>query len=276
MSKRSAADPLLDAFFEKYKLNLLTVPRRDATVGDVYVDTGRGVLAPGRLQSFLSPPPKLPDVRSGEQLAHISTTATRALHLKVGLGLLEGFFSAIGASFVAGKVKAAYERNGADSVRFKLNNVTRDSFVDVIALGNALFDCQLNRKHPFVQDENKYYVTVGVFRSPSITVRAEDNNQNTVTVEAKALSDAVGVDGKINIKGEGTGELIYEGTEALAFGVELVELAYSHAENRFTLAAMPRPVPIRTALNVERNFIGDSEEGDAFIRIVQPSKGPAN
>ena len=268
MSKRNTTDPLLKAFFDKYKLNLLAIPRRDAMVGDVYVDTKEGVLAPGRLSSLLHPSPKMPDVKVGEPLAYIKTTETRALDLKIGVGLLEGFFAAIGATVIAGKIKAAYEHKGVETVRFKLKNATRDS-VDIIAFGNNLFDCQLNRKHPFVQASNKYYVTVGVIRSPSITVVAEDSKKNTVAVEAKAVKDVVSVDGKIDVKREGSGELTYEGVEPLAFGIELVQMAYSEAENRFTLSAMPRPVSVRDPVKIMPEFIGDPE-GDVFVRIVTP------
>jgi hypothetical protein len=267
MSKRSTPDPLLKAFFDAYKLNLLAIPRRDAMVGDVYVDTPKGILAPGRVQSLLTPSPKMPHVNTGEPLANIVTTETRALDLKIGLGLLEGFFNAIGATVIAGKIKAAYERKGAGAVRFKLKNATRDS-VDVVEFGNVLFDCRLNGKHAFVQRGNKYYVTVGVCRSHSITVAAEESNQNTVTVEASAVKDAVSADGKINVKQEGTGELTYEGPESLAFGVELVEMAFSDTEQRFTLSAMPRPVSVRDPRKkIERQFLGDPKEGNVFVRI---------
>jgi hypothetical protein len=151
--------------------------------------------------------------------ATLHAWATRALDLNIGLGLLESFFSAIGATGIAAKIKAAYEHKGARAVRFKLKNATRDS-MDVIEFGNALFDCRLKTTHAFVQRGNGYYVTVGVCRSPSITVSAEQSNQEVVTVEASAVKDAVSASGKINVKQEeslGRIHLFIAGPGAFAF-----------------------------------------------------------
>jgi hypothetical protein len=271
MSRRNNKDdPLLKAFLDTYKLNLLAVPRRDAQVGDVYVETKDGVSFPGRLQSLLTPALAMPEIHTGEKLADIATKQTRALQLKVGLGLLEGFFNAIGATSALGKIKAAYEQNGAALVRFKLKSATRD-WVDMMAFGTALMPCRLNRKHPFVQPGNRYYATVGVLRSPSITIAAEDSKSNDVSVEASAVKGAVGVEGKLAVKREGSGELTYEGSEPLAFGVELVELIYDEGEKRFQLSALAKPVPVRVQSKIERVFIGDAKKGDVFLRIREES-----
>jgi hypothetical protein len=268
MSRRDTTDPLLKAFLQDYKIHLLAIPRRDATIGDVYVHTKKGVSAPGHLRSLLKPAPRMPRPNLGEPLAHITKTQTRALDLKIGLGLLEGFLSAIGASVVAGKIKAAYEQNGAAKIRFKIKNATRDS-VDLLAFGKALIPCRLDEAHPFVQSGNRYYVTVGVLRSPSISVTAQDSDQKAVNVEASALKDAASVKAKINVKRGGDGELTYQGPEALAFGVELVEMTYDKTERKFQLSGMQDVVRIRGAKKIERAFIGDPKRGDVFLRLTK-------
>ena len=75
----------------------------------------------------------------------ILTKQTRALKLKIGLGLLEGFFKAIGANIAVGKIKAAYEKNGASMVRLQLKNVTRD-LIDPGAFGKALIPLPLEQE----------------------------------------------------------------------------------------------------------------------------------
>jgi hypothetical protein len=260
MTRRNTSDPLLKAFLETYQLNLLAIPRRDAQVGDMYVESGNGTVSmPGSIQSYLVPEPKLPRPRTGETMAKkILTKQTRALKLKIGLGLLESFFKAIGATIALGKIKAAYEKNGASMVRFQLKNVTRDS-IDPGAFGKALIPCRLNKKHPFVRDGNRYYVTVGVVRSPSITVTAEGSDATDVSVEAEAVKGAVSAKGKLSVKTE---------AEALAFGVELVELAYDENERRFLMSGMDRAIAIRgKKAKPKKMFIGDPVEGDVFVRV---------
>ena len=62
MSRRDSEDPLLRAFLDAYKLNLLAIPRENAQVGDVYVHTKDGVSVPGSLQYILTPEFVLPKV----------------------------------------------------------------------------------------------------------------------------------------------------------------------------------------------------------------------
>jgi hypothetical protein len=151
-------------------------------------------------------------------------------------------------------------------VRFRLLNATRDS-VDPFKLGNAIAQCRLNTKNPFVQDGNRYYVTVGVIRSPSITVTAEDSNSQELAIEAGALKDAVSVDGKISTKNESTGELTYDAAEPLAFGVELVEMIYDPDENKFMMNGLSNAVRIRNPKSIKSVLVGDAEKGDVFLNL---------
>lgn len=268
MSRRDTSDPLLEAFFKDYKIHLLAIPRQDARVGDVYVDTKQGVTAPGHLRSLLKPAPKIPSPRVGERLAQIARTQTRALDLKIGLRLLEGFLSAVGATVAAGRIKAAYEQKDASKIRFQVKNVTRDS-VDLLKFGEALMPCQLDEDHPFVKQGHRYYVTVAVFRSSSISVTAQDRAQKAVNVEASAIEDMGSAEAKFRIKHEGDGMLTYEGREPLAFGVELVEMIYDKTKRKFQLAGMKEAVRVRRPKEIARAFIGDPKKGDVFLRITE-------
>lgn len=266
MSRRNTTDPLLTAFLKDYKLNLLKIPREKAQVGDVYVDI-KGVIAPpGRLEHLLVPAVTIPPAKE-EKLTSLATTKTRAIELKAGIGLLEGFFSAVGATGLAARIKAEYEHKGASLVRFSLKNATRES-VDAIELGRAVAKSHPDRDNPIVQDDARYYVTVAVVRSPSITVTAEDSRSNDISVEAGALKDVISVDGKISVKNERTGELTYDGAIPLAFGVELVELMYDKHQHRFTMAGLDRAVDIREGKhNVHSILVGDPENGDVFLNL---------
>ena len=72
MCKRSDDDPLVRHFVDKYRLNLLSIPRENADPGDLYVHDDRGLAAPGALAGFLTPPPQLPEPRRGETVTGLS------------------------------------------------------------------------------------------------------------------------------------------------------------------------------------------------------------
>ncbi len=271
MSRRNSDDPLLREFLDTYKLNLLSIPRENAKVGDVYVRTPTGVTQPGALQGMLTPKFTMPKITCDEEMTGISGRQTQALDFKTSVSLLDGFFSVLGAVGALDKVKAAYEHKRTGKLRFRFKAATRDS-VDTIAFGKALIPCRLDQRHPFVQPENSYYVTVGVVRSKSITISASDDSSNKVSLDVGALQKAIGVETKIGIDQGREGELTYGGRVPLAFGVELLELSYDDTQNKFLLDAVSKAQRIRAApatdSHVERSFIGDAESGNAFIRVA--------
>jgi hypothetical protein len=67
-------DPLLKSFFETYGLNLLTIPREKASIGDVYIRVGndRRLSMPTSITNLLIPTFKIPMVPS-EKMADVSS-----------------------------------------------------------------------------------------------------------------------------------------------------------------------------------------------------------
>jgi hypothetical protein len=268
MTRRNTSDPLLRAFLDSYKVNLLTIPREGAEVGDAYVEGVDGAMStPGKLRFLLTPAIRLPPVSHEEKLTTIAGKRTRQLDVGVGLKLLEGFLSAIGADIGIGKIKAEYEHKRVGKIRFELKDATRDS-VDAFAFGRALIPCQLNAAHPFVGAGNRYYAVVGVLRSRSITVRSEDANANHIELGVDALKDAVNVHGKLDVKREATGEITYQGRLPLAFGVELVEMRYDDELKKFFLDGIRDPKVVRAGDTKERRIlVGDPTGGDVFLQL---------
>ena len=264
MSRRNTKDPLLQVFLDTYHVNLLSIPRADADVGDAYVqDVGGPISPPGKLKYLLTPEFKLPKIHRDEKLTMISGKQTRALDVNAGLKLLDGFFSAIGAAIGIGKIKGEFANKHASKVRFQLKNATRDS-VDAFEFGKALIPCHLNSQQPFVQPGNRYYAVTGVLRSRSITVHSETDGATKVGLDVDALKNAVEVGGKLAVSSDAQGEITYTGDAPLAFGVELVELFYDREANKFYVQGLREAATVR-AEKERRVFIGDSQTGDAFI-----------
>jgi hypothetical protein len=268
MSRRNTSDPLLRAFLDTYKVNLLAIPRENAEVGDAYVEMPNGSISqPGKLKHLLTPALHMPKAVDDELMANIAGKQTRAIELGAGLNLLEGFLSALGLDTAIGKIKAEYEGKHVGKIRFHLMKATRDA-VDPFAFGLALIPCRLNAKQPFVQDGNRYYAVTGVLRSHSITLAAEDSKAQKVELAVDALKGAAGAKGKLEVKREKSGDVTYEGKVPLAFGVELVELRYDKEQEKFHLDGLTDPKVVRvTGDEKERRvFIGDAKAGDIFLR----------
>jgi hypothetical protein len=274
MTRRNTKDdPLVRVFLDTYKINLLSVPREKADVGDAYVANAKGVSAPGQLRHLLTPELVMPKVNRDEKLTNLAGKATRAIELKAGIKLLEDFFSAIGADMVIGKIRAEYEHKRAGLLRFKLRNATRDS-VDAFEFGKALIPCQLNAKQPFVAEGNRYYVTVGVVRSTSITVGAESESDNKIDIDVSAIKSAIGAQGKLGVEKGQEGELTYEGPVPLAFGVELVEMTYDEKQQKFLVDGVSEALKMRTTKPIDRAFIGDPTEGNIFVTVKEAPSSP--
>jgi hypothetical protein len=115
-------------------------------------------------------------------------------------------------------------------------------------------------------------VTVGVVRSPSITLVAEDEDSNKVALDVGALQNTIGAIAEINIDQGKEGELTYKGKVPLAFGVELLKLDYDETENKFNLSALRRAQQIRGDSEILRDFIGDPQTGNVFIAVSEEKR----
>jgi hypothetical protein len=238
MCKRSEAhaDPLLSAFLERYHLNLLAVPRRDADVGDLYIDQGGRTAAAGTLASFLARPFAMPEVARGEPMAAVSGSLSNSVKAEAGFGLLEGFLTALGATFPIGKAKARWAARGVRALRFKLLDARRDS-VDVGRLGLALIDNSLAANHPLIEGGQRYFLVSAVCRSPSVSVAFEDDTGHAVELGAE-LTGVGDAEAGVEIRRAGNAEVTFAGQVALAFGVELYEVVARGERIRLKLPDM--------------------------------------
>ena len=53
MWRRNTSDPLMRLFLDKYYLHLLSIPREDVLIGDLYAYDGSRVSTPGKITYFL-------------------------------------------------------------------------------------------------------------------------------------------------------------------------------------------------------------------------------
>lgn len=249
-------DPLLKAFYETYHLNLLSIPREKASIGDLYIDNGRRISSPGNITNFLEGSDKfeMPPV-STEHMSDVTGIASNSVSLDVGLSFLEGFLGLLGAGAILSKVRGVYRSSSVKHLKFRFTEATRD-FIDIFMLGNSLYDQRVNENNAMYSKNDRYYLATAVARAPSVSIIAEDDESKSIDAQVELTQIANGTT-EIKVKKTDEHEITVAGKNYLAFGIELHELVYNSKKKTINI----RPIieggmKIRKAQNIgilERN-----------------------
>lgn len=273
MLKRNTDDPLIRTFVDKYNLHLLSVPRANAAVGDLYRYDGRQVNTPGKISYFLEPAFEISNITAGERIADISGTISREIDTNFGVGFLEGFLIAVGAGGIINKVRNSYESKNTHALKFRFADITRD-YTDPYWLSEEISDHTIKKDSAMYGEGYRYFFVTSVVRSPSISVIAEDEQMRAIDVEAQALQLA-SVTADVSVEKSGKGEITFRGKQNLVFGVELYELLYDIKESRFRFKTVTETVKLRDRdsevkrTDIKPAFIGDPNEGPVFLPEVE-------
>ena len=264
---KKVEDPLLKMMLDKYRLNLLSIPREKASVGDLYVQEANSpyVSTQGSISNFLEPVFEIPQVINGEVMAFISGTTSRDASGKAGMDFLEGFLNALGPAAVGSKVRASYESSSKNKIVFTFENPTRD-YVDPGLLGRKLIDHSLMSQHALIAEGRKYYIVTGVARSSAISVISEGNTKQILDLDAQVMKLA-NISGDISVQKNQTGQVTFKGGKSLAFGVELYELKFingGEGRGKFRMDIQENPLVAR----------GEVEEGQT-VPIFGPEEDVA-
>ena len=269
LCKRNTKDPLLRKFFDTYHLSLLSIPRANASVGDLYVRSNDRIGTPGSIIYFFEPVLELPPVSVGEQMSDVYGTFSNDVKFGVGLSLLENFFNAVSAPGIFHKIKAEYSLQHAHSFVFSFTCVERQS-MDAGLFGSRLIRHRFNDEHAMVNPGNRYYVVSGLAQSPGITVSANTKDCNKIKLDAEVLKIAGGEVG-IEIEQSHEGEITYTGDTKLVFGVELYELIYDEKRNKMKMLLPKEAVQVMAAQQGEQKLLRPAELGgpdeDAFFDL---------
>lgn len=223
--------------------------------------------SPGSITNFLQPKFEMPEIKTNETMADVIGTTSSDISGRAGLDLLEGFLNALGPTAIGTKVKAAYEGNNKQSIKFQFTDATRD-YVDPFLLGSKLTGHTIMQNNALYEKGRRYYVVSGIASSPSISVITEGDSKPTLDIDAQVMKLA-NASGGISIEKSRQGQVTFKGSKRLAFGVELYELAYNSEKGRFIMNAVNDAMTLRGPVDISDKsaFIGDSEDGDAFVTI---------
>jgi hypothetical protein len=261
---RNSADPLLKLMLDRYNLNLLSIPRENASVGDLYMQEGNSqhLSTPGSITNFLTNEFQIPQVKAGETMADVTGTTSRDASGKAGMNFLEGFLNALGPVGIGTNVRGSYERRSQNKITFTFQNPTRD-YIDAFELGKKLINHTIMKANALYGKDRRYYIVTAVAKSPSISIISEGNNKQTVDVDADIMRLAQ-ASGGISIENKVAGQITFKGQKNLAFGVELYELKF--VENgdgsRFQMGPLNKAIIARG---------GEREEKENFTANTKPT-----
>jgi hypothetical protein len=253
---RKTSDPLLSLMLERYNLNLLSIPRENATVCDLYMQEGNSqrISTPGHVANFLTGEFQMPQLRTGETMADVGGTTSRDASGKAGINFLEGFLNALGPVGLGTKVKGSYEGHSLNKITFAFQNPIRD-YVDAFELGKKLIRHTIMKENALFGKDRRYYIVTGVAKSPSISILTEGNSKHVMDIDAEIMKLAE-ASGGVSVENKAAGQINFKGQKNLAFGVELYELKYieNAQEARFQMGPIESPIVARGPEERERFF----------------------
>jgi hypothetical protein len=106
-------DPLIKVFFEKYQLNLLSIPRENVALCDVYTRNGdnKSLSTPSNLAHLLEPVFNVNEKKKEESLSDISGTLSKGSSVDSAFEFLQGFLPLLRIqSAIASNAKAEYKK----------------------------------------------------------------------------------------------------------------------------------------------------------------------
>ena len=269
MCRRTTDDPLVKAMLEKYGLNLLSIPRKDGSCGDLYITEGAHVLPPSRLASVMLPPaPDLPKVKRNEKLGDLIGVSSKSVSTDAGFGLFATLLEAFGAAGLLSKIEAKYRQKSVRALRLQLKDAVRDS-IDPVILGSRISACKFDGGNPLIDAKKKYYVVVGVVKTRSMAILSDSESKAKIGF---APEDIAGIkalcEASAGIEFDANGTLTYTGSERLAVGVELLELKLDFKGGGGVGLAAPRgpmPGPLRDKTRRPMGAFIGPPDGDIFI-----------
>jgi hypothetical protein len=223
----------------------LAVPRAEVAVGDLYLETDGNLTSAGNVQRLLSPPLALPALRKAEVMADVGGQLSRGVDAKFGLALLEHAVAAFAGPALAGNVRTSYDAKRTQQIRFRFQDTTRDS-IDMLEFGASLTGHRLIEAHPLISEATRFYIVTAVARTASICVSALGERGQALEIDVQAASVLAASSG-LAVAALATSEVKYSGSEQLAFGVELHELAYDRERSAFKLSVPTQPMLVRSA-----------------------------
>jgi len=213
-------------YLKQFGYNVVRLPRTDISPLQLFCKANGRLEPLGEITGLLNPGVniKLPAIKRDEQMAAISGEQTGGLSLEVGLSILGNILGAMAGT----KIGLDAQYKNASKLTFEFRDVLGDS-VDIIELDKFLNDAGANSfsKHILEKlNDDEIYLITSVIKSKTIGVDASDEHDASVSVDASAISQALGPKIGTKIDASNSSKITYSGQQELVFGFKAIRLVY--------------------------------------------------
>lgn len=231
MWSRTTTDPLGKLLFDKYGMHILSRPRENVSVFDVFpVREGEAAMS-GGIDAFLRARFERPEVEQDEVLLDIDSTISEAVSGNVAFNFLNGFLAMLGVG-VANSVSAAIEASQSRALRFRFGGCRRDHVKDCFELDWKLSEVPFVKEKSAMREGYRYYIASAVHYCSELTFEVLDKNM--VKVDLSADVAALG-SAKAGLAVNKDRQLTTRSDKRLAYGVELNEIVYNEKREQLQL-----------------------------------------
>jgi hypothetical protein len=211
-------------YLNKYSYNVVRLPRQGLDPLDV-LGKNKSLERLGRLRSVWQTNREEPRASEAKAVADMEGAKSDDLDLSIGLKILSGLLTALGAS---ARVDFAYKR--ARRIQFMFTNVV-SQVIDPLEVGAYLGSGDLDRQndvalHYFTDDEAQAFIVTEVLRSDAINLTAKSESGTEVAVDVPAIANAVHAKVAVRAGGANEATLTYTGRNRLTFGFKAFAIAY--------------------------------------------------
>lgn len=266
MWSRKTTDPLGKLLFGRYGMHVLSRPRENVSVFQVFGLRDNEVFQSGDIDGFLRSKFDKPETEKGEILVDVDATISDAVSGSVAAGFLQGFLAFLGAG-VLNSISVAMEKSQSRALRFRFGGCTRDYVKDGFELDWKLSEVPFVRNNSAMKDGCRYYIATGVHYCNKLTFEALDKNSAKVDLSADV---AVIASGKIGLSVEKDRVITAISDKRLAYGVELNEIVYDEKRKRLRLQESGNYVHVKAgeATELPKAMMGGPEDS-MILQIVE-------
>lgn len=158
----------------------------------------------------------------GAVVADATGEAARSMKAGIGLGVVSGILSALGAG-----ASVDLSASRAHRISYAYTGVTADR-VDIASLDTWLSHCDLDPNARSVSEmlvAERLYLVIAVLKASGLRVTVVDADEQEVALDVPAIQQVVGA--KLSVKGSSTrtGTVTFQGTQPLAIAAKAAQLS---------------------------------------------------
>ncbi|MET4484021.1 hypothetical protein [Bradyrhizobium sp. F1.13.3] len=264
--RKDITDPLIRLFFDKYRMNLLKLPRADLEPGQAIVQSNDGFFGPASL-GLVVPSVTLPHVSPPEALADIGEAFSDARDTKAQIGFFEGIFTKFLPGASLGKVSANVEAQGGRKLSIRFASAKRRS-IDLAALAKSIAGKPADLAAFDAPEILRIFCVTDIYACNDLEVLWTDDRGHAVGAEI-ALKELAKLEANHQTKNGVNGSIVVKGPETLAFGFRAVELVRSQNDAGLRVRLEYTYIDVLGSTSDERDYLllGDPWSGSAFLDL---------